>query len=47
MVVLPTTEIIEPIIFDKNNEFILNGFKLLYDEKYGVTIERLDKNESV
>ncbi len=35
------------IIFDKNNEFILNGFKLLYDEKYGVTIERLDKNESV
>ena len=27
------------IIFDKNNEFILNGFKLLYDEKYGVTIE--------
>ena len=35
------------IIFDKNNEFILNGFKLLYDEKYGVTIERLDENESV
>lgn len=35
------------IIFDENNEFILNGFKLSYDEKYGVTIERLHKNESV
>lgn len=29
------------IIFDENNEFILNGFKLSYDEKYGITIERL------
>lgn len=35
------------IIFDENNKFILNGFKLVYDEKYGVTIERLNKNESI
>lgn len=35
------------IIFDENNEFILNGFKLLYDKKYGITMERLNKNESI
>ena len=35
------------IIFDENNEFILNGFKLLYDKKYGITTERLNKNESI
>ncbi|WP_019776147.1 CRISPR-associated helicase/endonuclease Cas3 [Streptococcus sobrinus] len=29
------------IVFDENNEFILNGFKLSYDEKYGVQVERV------
>ncbi|MGI5948824.1 CRISPR-associated helicase Cas3' [Peptoniphilus sp.] len=29
------------IIFDENGEFILNGFKLHYDNKYGLLCERL------
>lgn len=29
------------IVFNENNEFILNGFKLSYDEKYGMQVERV------
>jgi CRISPR-associated helicase cas3 len=29
------------IVFDENNEFILNGYKLFYDEKYGIKTERI------
>lgn len=29
------------IVFNENNEFILNGFKLSYDEKYGIQVERV------
>lgn len=29
------------IIFDENNEFILNGYKLFYDKKYGIKTERI------
>lgn len=29
------------IIFDENNEFFLNGYKLIYDEKYGIKTERM------
>ncbi|EHI70385.1 CRISPR-associated helicase/endonuclease Cas3 [Streptococcus ictaluri] len=29
------------IIFDDNNEFIIKGFKLIYDEKYGIQVERM------
>ncbi|ERJ83443.1 CRISPR-associated helicase Cas3 [Peptostreptococcaceae bacterium oral taxon 113 str. W5053] len=29
------------IIFDEKNEFVMDNFKLLYDKKYGVSIERV------
>ncbi len=30
------------IIFDENDEFILNGIKIIYSEKYGVMAERVE-----
>lgn len=33
------------IIFDENNEFIINGRKIHYDEKYGVSIKEVEKGE--
>ena len=29
------------IIFDERNEFIINSIKIRYDEKYGVSAERV------
>lgn len=31
------------IIFDENNEFILNNYKLTYSEKYGLSYEKIGK----
>lgn len=33
------------IIFDENNEFTINGRKIHYDEKYGVSIKEVEKGE--
>jgi len=33
------------IIFDENNEFLIGGYKLVYDEKYGVRMEEIENHE--
>lgn len=33
------------IIFNQNNECVLNGYKIRYNEKYGVEIERMEKKK--
>ncbi|MCB5082603.1 CRISPR-associated helicase Cas3' [Streptococcus mutans] len=33
------------IIFDQNNEYVVNGYKIRYNERYGVEIERVEKSE--
>ena len=33
------------IIFDENNDFIINGRKIHYDEKYGISIKEVEKNK--
>src|SRR5690625_736816 len=33
------------VIFDENNEFVLNGFRLKYSPKYGLRYEKEDQNE--
>lgn len=35
------------IIFDKNNEFIVRDFKLRYDEKLGLSVERISNFEKI
>lgn len=35
------------IIFDKNNEYVINDYKIRYNEKYGVEVERIEKIEQI
>ena len=35
------------IIFDENNEYVLNGCKLVYNKKYGIKLEEVEKSGEI
>ena len=35
------------VLFDEKNEFVLNGFRLHYSSKYGLSYAKEEKNESI